>query len=83
MDDQRFIGVLDATDDYLTAINELQAALKSGFFNLARARYSMGPTKVQPVVNDRSSASYLSPLIIWLKYKYFLCRFAQRSCPQR
>jgi hypothetical protein len=38
-----FVGALSATDDYLAAVEALSAALKAGWFALARAKYAAAP----------------------------------------
>jgi len=38
--EQAFVGVLQATEDYLSDIEQLSNALKAGWFSLARAKYA-------------------------------------------
>ncbi len=46
MQDDQVIQALDTADAYLAATEDLGSMMKQGFLNLARARYSMGRTKV-------------------------------------
>jgi hypothetical protein len=44
--DPCFFSVLQALDDYLAAQEQLQAHLKGGLLELARARYALGPASL-------------------------------------
>jgi hypothetical protein len=49
MGDDQVILALDTADICLAATEDLGNMMKQGFLNLARARYSMGQTKVSAV----------------------------------
>lgn len=46
MQEDGVIHALDTADAYLAAAEDLGNMMKLGFLNLARARYSMGRSKV-------------------------------------
>lgn len=48
MQEEDVIYALDTADSYLAAAEDLGNMMKLGFLNLARARYSMGRSKVSP-----------------------------------
>jgi hypothetical protein len=68
------LEVLDAAEEYLHLTEELAACLKEGNFNMARARYSMGPNSV-------GEAQYSATMEAATKVRphrdYGLCRFLE------
>ena len=44
--EEAFCSMMDAADAYLQLHQELSEAIKSGLFNMTRARYSLGPASI-------------------------------------
>jgi hypothetical protein len=60
---QRFWAVMECMDSYLAAQEELAAALKAGLFDLAKAKYSLGPGALgqQHYPGDMTAAATVVP----------------------
>lgn len=46
-EDMLLVEALDASDEYLAALDRLSTAMRQAYFSLAQARYSMGADKVK------------------------------------
>lgn len=57
----QFIDTLEAVEQYIALQGSIASHLKSGFFNIARARYQMGSSKVRTVTKQRKQLSALLP----------------------
>ncbi|XP_047323372.1 uncharacterized protein LOC124927072 [Impatiens glandulifera] len=60
--DQNILKFLDSTDSYLTLYDSLSSILRQGWMELASARYSMGPLRINSALfnhNDQTAATTL------------------------